>query len=455
MAGNSASSERRAERAEREQSMPLSKWMPLLVVAVAIPAAARAQDTAILTAPKAFALAEAYQKAGREADAEALLKALSQDPNADYRAEARFRLGEALMARRDYAGAIDAFSALLEQKPDAKAARIELAKALALGGKPAAAERQLRRAEAGGLPPDVQRLVDKFGDVLRRSRPYGASFELGIAPDSNINQATDVRTVDIGGFPLTLDESGRAKSGIGLLASGDAFASLPLAHGVALVTNIAGTGNFYRSGRFTDLFVTASSGPEFVIDREVIRAAATYAWRQVGKSTYSKGYGGSLQMTGPAGKAGQFGFTLSLSQQRYRIPDQNGLQFAARASLERALSSRLFGRIELNVARQEAVAAPYASWSYGIAGSLSRDVGALTVYGSAAYSRTEGDAPFALFGAGRHDNRLDVSIGAGWKHFSVAGLSPVVRVSQTINRSPLAIYKFRRTRLELALAERF
>jgi hypothetical protein len=214
-------------------------------------------------------------------------------------------------------------------------------------------------------------------------------------------------------------------------------------------------GNFYRAGRFTDIFLAASSGPEFAVGREVVRPAATYAWRQVGKSTYSKGYGGSVQMRGLAGKAAQFGFTLALSQQRYRIPDQNGLQYAARASFERALSSRLFGLIEVNVARQEAVAAPYASWSYGIAGSLSGDVRALTVYGNAAYSRTEGDAPFALCGAGRRDDRLDFSIGAGWKHFSIAGLSPVVRISQTINRSPLAIYQFRRTRLELALVERF
>jgi tetratricopeptide (TPR) repeat protein len=191
--------------------MRLPIWTASLLVALAVPAPGRAQGgESVLTPPQVFALAEEYRHQGRIADAESLLQALARDANPDYRAEARFRLGELRMARKDYAGAADAFSALLEEKPNAQPARLELARALALLGKSGAAERQLRRAQAGGLPEDIQRLVDRFGDVLRRSRPYGASIQIGLAPDSNINQATDARTLDIGGFPLTLDQSGRA-----------------------------------------------------------------------------------------------------------------------------------------------------------------------------------------------------------------------------------------------------
>jgi tetratricopeptide (TPR) repeat protein len=436
--------------------MRLPIWMPLLLVALAFPAAGWGQENeAVLTAPKVFALAEAYQRQGRSADAEALLQALTHDPNPDYRAEALFRLGEARMARRDYAGAADAFSALLEEKPDAQPARLELARALALLGKSGAAERQLRRAEAGGLPEDVQRLVDRFGDVLRRSRPYGASIQVGLAPDSNINQATDAHTLDIGGFPLTLDQSGRATSGVGLLTTGEAFASLPLGRGASLVNNLAGVGNFYRQGRFNDLYLSFSTGPEFAVGRSVVRAAATYTWRQVGRTRYSQGYGGSLRLLGPAGKAGQFGLTVSLAEQHYRIQEQNGFQSAVLASYERALSPRLYGRIEVNLARNEARAAPYATTSYGLGASLSRDAGAATIYGRASYQRTDGDAPFALFGAARHDDRIDLTLGAGWKHLSIAGFTPVLRLNQTFNRSPIELYRFKRTRLELALGERF
>lgn len=416
----------------------------------------RAQDNeAVLTPPQVFALAEAYQREGRNADAEVLLEALTRDPDPEIRAEARFRLGGARMSRRDFGGAAEAFAALLEEKPDAQPARLALAQALALDGKPGAAARQLRRAQAGGLPEDVQRLVDRFGDLLRRSRPYGVNVELGIAPDSNVNQATTSRTLDIGGFPLVLDDSGRATSGIGLTGTVDAYATLPLASGASLVSRIAGAGNFYRQGRFNDIIVSASSGPEVALGRAVVRPAVSYSWRQVGGSRYSQGLGGSLQVLAPAGKSGQIGGSLSISDQRFRIPEQDGLQLAATASYEEALSPRLYGRLEATVQRSEAKAEAYASTSFGGGASLSRDFGAATIYVRAAYLRTDGDGPFALFGAARHDNRIDLSLGASWKRWTIAGMAPVVRVQQTFNDSPLELYSFRRTRIEFALSERF
>lgn len=432
-------------------------WVLLpLAAAIAPLEAARAQDNeAVLTAPQVFALAEAYQREGRAEDAEALLAALSRDRDPEIRAEARFRLGQARMARKDFDGAAEAFAALLEEKPDAQPARLALARALALAGRTGAAARQLRRAEAGGLPEDVQRLVDRFGDLLRRSRPYGMNVELGIAPDSNINQATDSRTLDIGGFPLALDDSGRATSGIGLTGSVDAFATLRLSPGVSLVSRVAGTGNLYRHERFNDVIVSASSGPEFTLGRAVVRPAATYSWRQVGGSRYSQGFGGSMQVLAPVGKASQIGGSLSISDQRYRIPEQDGIQLAATANYEEALSPRLYGRLEATVQRADAKADAYASTSFGGGVSLSRDLGAATIYARAAYLRTEGDGPFALFGAARRDDRVDLSLGATWKRWSIAGMAPVIRLQQTFNDSPLNLYSFKRTRIEFALSERF
>lgn len=427
-----------------------------ILAATMLAQAARAQDNeAVLTAPQVFALAEAYEQAGRMEDAEALLEALTRDRDGDIRAEARFRLGEARMARRDFDGAAEAFAALLEEKPEAQPARLALAQALARAGRTGEAARQLRRAEAAGLPEDVQRLVDRFGDVLRRSRPYGVSVELGIAPDSNINQATESRILDVGGFPLVLDDAGRATSGIGLTGAADAFATLPIASGVPLVSRVAAVGNIYRQQRFNDIALSASSGPEFTLGRAVVRPAATYSWRRVGGNRYSHGLGGTAQLLAPAGRAGQIGASFSISDQHYRIPEQDGIQLSAAASYEEALSSRLYGRLEATIQRADAKADAYASTSFGAQGSLSRDFGAATLYVNAGYMRTNGDGPFVLFGAARRDDRLDLSVGAAWKRWSLLGMTPVVRLQQTFNRSPLDIYRFQRTRLEFALTERF
>jgi hypothetical protein len=427
-----------------------------IVAAIVLPEAAQAQDNeAVLAAPQVFALAEAYRREGRVEDAEALLDALTRDREPEIRAEARFRLGRSRMARGDYGGAVDAFAALLAEKPNAQPARLALAQALLFDGKTGAAARQLRRAQAGGLPEDVQRLVDRFSDVLRRSRPYGVNVEVGIAPDSNINQATDSRTLDIGGLPLVLDESGRATSGVGLTASADAFATLPLGSGLSWISRVAGIGSFYGREQFNDIVVSASSGPEFALGRTVVRPAATYSWRQFGGRRYSYGFGGSLQVLAPVGKASQVGGSISISDQRYRIPEQDGVQLSATVSYEAALSPRLYGRVEAMVQRVNAEADPYASTSFGGSVSLSRDISAATIYAQAGYLRIEGDAPFALFGKARADDRVDLSVGAAWKRLSIAGLTPVVRLRQTFNSSPLDLYRFERTRIEVVLAERF
>lgn len=429
----------------------------LLATALAVPASAGAREPSetVLTAPQMFALAEVYQRQGRIADAESLLEALTRDPDPEIRAEARFRLGQSRLVRGEYDAAADAFATLLEEKPDAQPARLALAQALALDGRTGAAARQLRRAQASGLPEDVQRLVDRFGDLLRRSRPYGLNVELGIAPDSNINQATDARILEIGGFPLALDDSGRATSGIGVTGSFDAFATLPLGSGVSLVSRVAASGSFYRREQFDDVLLSASSGPEIALGRVVLRPAATYSWRQFGGNRYSEGFGGSLQMLAPVGRASQLGGSLSISDQSYRIPEQDGVQVSATVSYEEALTPKLYGRIEATAQRSNAKAEAYASTAFGGGVSLTRDVSAATIYARVSYLRTIGDAPFALFGVARGDDRIDLSLGASWKRWSIAGMTPMVRLQQTFNASPLALYNFKRTRVEAALTERF
>lgn len=417
------------------------------------PPAAPAQE-AELTAAQVFALAARYREQGRIADAEALLHALTGDRDPHVRAEARFRLGQSLMARGDHQGAVDAFAALLEEQPDAQPVRLELARALALQGNRAAAARQLRRAQTGGLPEDVQRLVDRFAAVLRSSRPWGGGLELGIAPDTNINQATSATTIDFQGIPLVIDPEGRATSGVGLTLAGDAYVRVPVA-GANLVSRVAGQANLYGKQRFTDIALTVSSGPEIQQGQAIVRPAATYSYRAFGGSTYSQGPGASLDLLTPLSRTAQASFTAFVAKLDYRIAEQDGTQFSASARIEHALSPRLYARLEATGLRHNARAAAYSTTSYGGGALLSRDAGAFTVFARAGYLRTKADAPFAIFAAARRDDRVDLSAGLSWNRWNIAGLSPVVRLEQTFNASPLDLYRFKRTRVQFALAQRF
>lgn len=158
-----------------------------------------------------------------------MLTAVLKDREPDARAQARFQL--ALLAERagDLPGAERWLRALLDEQPGAAVARLELGRILAQQKKSGAAIRELQRAHAGGLPPDVAKAVERITSLLRSEAPFGGSFELALVPDSNINRATHSDTLTIFGLPFEIDDGAKARSGVGLAYAGQIFARPTLA----------------------------------------------------------------------------------------------------------------------------------------------------------------------------------------------------------------------------------
>jgi tetratricopeptide (TPR) repeat protein len=195
-----------------------------LAVALANPAApslaqAPAERTVSLNAGQVLAVAD---RAGRQGDivtAEKAYRALASDSDPEVRAEALFRHGMLLAQVGELQKAARLFRQLLDSRPDATRARLELARTLDLMGDKDAAWREVRAVQASGLPPDVARMVDRYSEALRAARPFGASFQIALAPDSNINKSTQSDTLGTIFGEFEIDESSKAKSGVGLSLS--------------------------------------------------------------------------------------------------------------------------------------------------------------------------------------------------------------------------------------------
>src|ERR1044072_9152141 len=125
------------------------------VLFAAVPSGASAQEISGLKATQVFAIADQALAANKPEDALTMYRALTRDPDVEVRSEARFRLGM-LLSRlgRNREGAVE-FPALLDEKPDAARFRLDLARVPALIAEDPAARRELRQAQAGGLPPEV------------------------------------------------------------------------------------------------------------------------------------------------------------------------------------------------------------------------------------------------------------------------------------------------------------
>jgi len=174
-----------------------------------------------MTAAELFVLADRARDSGEYEAAEKAYRVLAASRDPDLRAEARFRLGLMLADRlHRYRDAAVELRRALDERPKAPRLRLELARVAAQMGRIGAAERELRAAQASGLPPEVERMVRFYAASLRATKRFGGSFELALAPDSNVNRATRSDALGTVLGTMTLDQDARAHSGTGLAARG-------------------------------------------------------------------------------------------------------------------------------------------------------------------------------------------------------------------------------------------
>lgn len=409
-----------------------------------------------LAAPDLLALADRARATGRNDEAATLYDALAHDANPDVRAEARFRKAMMLADLRRYAEAAVALRALLDEQPGAVRARLELARMLAARGDEAGARRALRQAQASGLPDDVAITVDQFARALRSARPFGASIEFAAAPDSNINRATQARTLDTVIAPLTLSKDARAQSGLGVKLSGQAFARINIAGGLAVLPRIAGVGTFYREGTFNDMSGSALLGLEWRRGRDRISPSLGETWRWYGGRPYARTAAAALDWLHPLTRQSQLLLHGGVSRATYlRNGLQDGTIYDASVSYERALGARQGAGLTLSGYRQTARDPGYATWSGGGSILVWRDLGKATLVASTSLYRLEGDARLFLFPEPRREWLLRSSLSGTFRHLTLAGFAPNIRLVLERNWSTVGIYDYRRVAVEFGVTRAF
>lgn len=427
-----------------------------VILAAATPTGARGQQTG-LSPTKLFGLADEERAAGRIADAEIIYRALTKDPDIEIRSEARFRLGMMLADQKRYRDAATAFRELLDEKPGAVRVRLELARVLALMGNADAARRQLRQAQAAGLPPDVAALVDQFSAALRSSKPFGGSIELSLAPDTNINRATSATTLDTVIAPLVLDRDARTRSGLGVKIGAQAYARLAIAQGMSLLGRVSGNAMLYRARQFDDIATSVALGPEILVGkRDRVRPALSYGWRYYGGRLYARTPGVVVNWLHVAGKRGQIESEISVTRAQYALNElQDGWIYAGSVAVERAFGQRSGGSLTVDLNRQSAKDPGYASTSEGTTALAWRDIGWSTVYANIGYRRLRSDDRLFLFPKARSDNFFRVGAGATFRKLRFGSLAPVVRIAWERNRSTVGIYDYRRLSAEIGITRAF
>lgn len=409
-----------------------------------------------LSASQMLSLADELLRRGSVGKCMQILDLLSRDPNPDVRNEARFRQAKILAAAHQQSRAAVLLRRILDDRPDAGPVRLELAGILDKMGDKEGAWRQLRAVQASGLPAAVARLVDRYSQALRASRPFGASFEIAVAPDSNINHATRSDTLGtiFGDFDIAKDS--KAKSGTGVALNGQVFRRLALGADNSFVIRAAGLANLYRETRFNDIAVDAAAGPELRLGRSQLNLELGATQRWYGQKPYMRSERLGATWTRPVGSRMQVRLSGTAALVDNRFDDlEDGKSYSARIDLERALSATTGVGLNLGVTR-EALKDPGYSTAGWRAGLLAwHEIGRMTITAEAETGKLHADDRLVLFPEKRSDRYSRIALGATFRQLQFKGFAPVARFTIERNRSTIAFYDYHRVRTEMGVVRAF
>jgi len=409
-----------------------------------------------LSAPQMFELADAALARKDAEVAESALRALMNDPDIHVRIEARFRLGMMYASILRYGEAAILFRQILDAQSDAQRVRLELARVLDLMGDESGARRALREAQAGGLPPDVARFVDRYSAALRSRKTLGASIELAIAPDTNVNRATRSNTLGTVLGDFTLNEDAQEKSGVGAALAAQAYARHDVAGNVTIVARGGASADLYRESDFNDVSLGLAVGPEMRFGGDRIALEAGRTWRWYAGHPFSTTSTIGINYFHPIDRQSQLRAIATVGDIDNKLnPLQDGQGYTLSLSYERALSQRAGLGISLVADRQDARDPGYALTSGQLSVLGYREIGAATLVATLSYGRVEADARQFIFARRRVDDLYRLSLGATFRQFAVGGFAPLVRLTAERNRSSIELHDYQRLRAEFGITRSF
>ncbi len=431
------------------------------LAAVATPQApVGATETLTYTPAQLLSRTERLIDAKEWALAKTLAIALGEDPA--YRFRSQFLLGYIAVESGDLKTAVREFRAALVSQPGATRVRLELARALQLQGKDAAASYHYRLAQrADDLPPEIRATVNSSLATLRDRKPWALNVEVALVPDSNITGGTRSPTVDIdvggGKLPFTLGGNAVARSGLGESARAvGAYRTGTATHGFVTDAEISGIN--YKGKSVDDYGAQLAFGPDIRTKSTVAYLQGVTAFRWYGGTLATKQAGARAAVQMTRDKGDRIGFSIDARHSKSMINrDYDGWTGGVFATYERVVaksfivSGSAFARTDR--LRQRAYSDNEYGVSLGIGGELPHGINAGV---SATVSRARYFAPMLIFSPDpRTDWRYAGRAYVGVRSVRVLGFSPSATYNYSRNDSNLTLYKSSRSRFSFTLARYF
>ncbi|MDE0174793.1 MAG: surface lipoprotein assembly modifier [Defluviicoccus sp.] len=404
-------------------------------------------------------LIEAARKAiarGNLDDAAFLLKGVN--PGEDDIDAVDFLWGTIAAKRGDWREAIARFRAMLARNPDLPRVRLDLAFVYFQAGEDRNAAYHFRLALGTADLPEIARArALAFLDRIRRRKTWSVTGSFAVLPDSNINNATGARSVELFGLPATLSDDARRTSGVGVSANLSGGYEARLASDLRFRVGGGLRTRTYREDRFDERILSLRAGPRILFEKFDLRPELTMGRRWLGGEVYNRTVGAALSGSWLIGDTWRLGASLGREWVDYRTFLGEGSLDSAGLNLAHALGRATQVRVQTTFRRERLDRDAY-SWREAILGiSVSRELPwGFVVSGGPSYRWREYGAPLHSLGPdARRDRTLAGRITVSNRSVELFGFMPEVTVRHERRTSNLALYDYRRTAGELGVVRSF
>lgn len=361
--------------------------------------------------------------------------------------------------------AIRIYRKLLDEQPDLVKVRYELALCYMVKEQWYRADYHLRLAMAGDdIPEPVKQQMMYYRYFARQNKNWNVWFNVGAAPDTNVNQATGGKECIVnewGEFCRYLPEPERV---IGTNLSLGGIYEFKLSEHWRWKSDAFVYTNVYNRHKYDDLYLSASTGPRYIWNRGDVWLAGVVNRRWYGWDKYSWAYGAKLDTNYDWTRKLSSGISLRVMENKYDEYGQymDGQSYSLNPHITYSFDASKYivfrGGLERETAKMEA----YANWKY----NTSVGFGSELMYGFNMYvepyfswSNYDGEKWVVKNNVYQpvkeHDFLQRYSLSVSNNKLEIWGFIPTITVSYTQKDSNIHSREYKKWTTEFTFQQRF
>ena len=368
--------------------------------------------------------------------------------------------------------AIRIYRKILDDQPDLVKIRYELAICYMMKHQWYRADYHLRLAMAGSdIPPEVKQRMMYLRYVARQNKRWNVWFNLGVAPDNNVNMvSSSANCIKVYNYYTgeeylwcEQDQDKPEKAlGFNFLLGGNYEFVLSEQWRWKNEANIYS--NVYNKHKFDDLYLSAATGPRYIWERGDVWTALTASRRWYGWDKYNWSFGGKIDTHYDWTRKLSSGLSLYVQDNNYDEYGEymNGQTYGFSPYITYSLDSTkyiiLHGGIERETAKKDA----YANWRYSVGIGFGAEIPwGFSVYLEPLFTWINYDGErwavkdYQYTKVTERDFMQRYAISLSNNKFDIWGFVPTITVSYTKRDSNINAREYEKWTAEFTMRQRF